>query len=161
MSRSGYSDDWPDDNSGWLYRGAVKSAFQGRRGQAFLKEMIAALDAMPVKELVASELEHDGAVCALGAVGKVRGVDMSKLDPEDAEGVAAAFGIACAMAREIVFENDDDLGFRTETPAQRYQRMRRWIESEIKADGILPTHRDDGSSAQTVVSPNPPSGEKS
>lgn len=133
MSRSGYTDDCPDDNSGHLYRGAVASAFKGRRGQAFLKEMLAALDAMPVKELVDSELEHEGAVCALGAVGKARGFDMSKIDPEDAKTVADTFGIACALACEIVFENDDDFGFRVETPAQRYQRMRRWIESEIRS----------------------------
>lgn len=131
MSRSGYTDDWPDDNSGWLYRGAVKSAFKGRRGQAFLKEMLAELDTMPVKELIVGELQDGDRVCAIGAVGRARGLDMAKLDPEDSEGVAAKFGIAAAMARELVFENDDDLGFRTETPAQRYQRMRAWVASQI------------------------------
>jgi len=131
MSRSGYTEDWPDNNAGWLYRGAVKSAFQGRRGQAFLKEMLAALDAMPVKELVAHELEQrNGAVCAIGAVGRARGMDMSKIDPEDPDTVAGTFGIARAMACELVFENDEVRG--NETPAQRFARMRNWIESEIK-----------------------------
>ena len=134
MSRSGYTDDWYEDNSGWLYRGAVKSAFQGRRGQAFLKEMLAALDAMPVKELIAHELEQEGAVCAIGAVGRARGVDMSKLDPEDPDTVAGTFGIARAMACELVYENDGEHRFTPETPTERYQRMRRWIESEIKID---------------------------
>lgn len=134
MSRSGYSDDW-DDGNGWLYRRAVDNALAGRRGQAFLKEMLAALDALPEKKLIEGELEHSGAVCAIGAVGKARGVDMSRLDPEDADGVAAKFGIAPAMAREIVHENDDDLCWRfpTETPEQRFDRMRKWIVSNIKS----------------------------
>src|SRR6266700_2117682 len=87
MSRSGYTDDWPEDNSGGLYRGAVKSAIKGRRGQAFLKEMLADLDAMPIKELIAGDLGHGGSVCAIGAVARARGIDMTKLDSEDAEGV--------------------------------------------------------------------------
>lgn len=130
MSRSGYSEDW-DDNTGWLYRGAVKRALQGRRGQAFLKEMLTALDALPVKELVAWELEKDGSVCAIGAVGKARGIDMAKLNPEDADTVSGTFGIAPAMAREIAYENDE-ANYKPETPAERYQRVRLWIESEIK-----------------------------
>ncbi len=132
MSRSGYDENiWEGDNRGWLYRGAVKSAFQGRRGQAFLKEMLATFEAMPVKELVAWELEKDGAVCALGAVGLSRNIDMSQLDPEDADTIAGIFGIARAMACEIVYENDE-AGREKETPADRYLRIRRWIKSEIK-----------------------------
>jgi hypothetical protein len=133
MSRSGYTDDCPMDNSGWLYRGAVKSAIQGRRGQAFLNEMLRALDAMPEQKLIAHELEKDGAVCAIGAVGKARSLDMSKLDPEDAYILAETFGIAPALARELVFENDDDFGFRArEAPEARFQRMRTWIVENIK-----------------------------
>jgi len=135
MSRSGYSEvcDW-DDNSVWLYRGAVASAIRGRRGQSFLKEMLAALDALPEKKLIAGELESNGAVCAIGSVGKARGVDMSGIDPEDTEKVASTFGIAEALAREIVFTNDDDFFYSTETPKTRYARMRRWIENHISKD---------------------------
>lgn len=136
MSRSGYTEDFDcGDNTGWLYRGAVESAIRGRRGQAFLKELLAAMDALPEPKLINGELvTKDGAVCAIGSVGRKRGIDMSELDPEDAEGVAGAFGIAPALAREIVFENDDE--FRliagNETPTQRFDRMRRWVESNIR-----------------------------
>lgn len=44
MSRSGYNDDC----DGWAlirWRGAVNSAINGKRGQAFLRELVAALDA--------------------------------------------------------------------------------------------------------------------
>jgi hypothetical protein len=133
MSRSGYVDDWDGDD--WQYalcRGRVVRAFQGKRGQAFLKEMLATLDAMPEKRLIADDLETaDGAVCAIGSVGKARGVDMSKLDPEDADGVAAAFGIAPSMAREIVWTNDEG-GDLKETPEERFARIRKWVASEIR-----------------------------
>jgi hypothetical protein len=107
-------------------------AFRGKRGQSFLKDLLAALDAMPEKRLIAHELETaEGAVCAIGSVGKARGIDMTKLDPEDAEGVAATFGIAPSMAREIVYENDEGGGHK-ETPEQRFERIRAWIVKEIR-----------------------------
>ena len=62
MSRSGYSEDC----DGWAlvrWRGAVKSAIRGQRGQAFLRELLAALDAIPDKRLIAEELvDAQGAV---------------------------------------------------------------------------------------------------
>ena len=133
MGRSGYSEDYDDDGAGWLYRGAVASAICGRRGQAFLKEMLAALDALPEKKLIAGDLVRDGAACAIGAVALKRGVDVSNLDPEDAEAIAKTFGIAPAMAREIEFENDDDFSYvGKETDEQRFERVRKWIVSQIR-----------------------------
>ena len=130
MGRSGYTDDCdgPELN---LWRGAVESAIRGRRGQAFLKEMLAALDALERKELISDALEADGAVCALGAVGKARGMDLSRL-PYDAEEVAKAFGISGALAKEIMFENDEDFTYsRDLTSGDRFARIRRWVESLI------------------------------
>ena len=133
MSRAGYN-EVDGDYTEWnliCWRGAVTSAIKGKRGQTFLREMLAALDAMPVKRLIAADLERDGEVCAIGAVGKARGVDMSKLDPEDSGPVADTFGIAAAMAREIVYTNDEG-SWNPETPEARYERMRRWVASQIK-----------------------------
>lgn len=135
MNRSGYDEDYGCDDPLALvrYRQAVAKALKGKRGQAFLKEMLTAMDAMPEKQLVESELETPtGAVCAIGSVGKKRGVDMTKLDPEDAAGVAATFGIAESMAREIVFENDGAWAYWNETPEQRFARMRNWIVGNLK-----------------------------
>lgn len=131
MSRSGYSEDYdgPELN---LWRGAVASAIRGRKGQAFLKEMLAALDKLETKRLIAGELVDGGEVCAIGAVGAARGIDMDGIDPEDRDRVARAFGIAPAMAAEIVFENDEAGSyFRDETPEARYVRMRKWVEAAI------------------------------
>lgn len=130
MSRSGYIDDEGD----WyaiMYRGTVKSALRGKRGQAFLHEMLAAMDALTAPRLIANELVQEGEACAIGTVAMRRGIDVTELDPEDYERVAATFGIAKAMAREIAYENDEAYYGPPETPEQRFQRVRAWIVSQI------------------------------
>jgi len=97
-----------------------------------LREMAEALDAMPVKELISGELESYGQYCALGVVGKARGLtmDMANIDPEDYSLVAKTFGIATALAQEIMYENDES--WDSETPAGRWTRMRQWVKEQIK-----------------------------
>jgi len=104
---------------------------RGKRGQAFLRELLDALDALPHKRLIAEELQTDGEVCALGAVGARRGVNMAQVDPEDREAVAETFGIAEAMAAEIMAENDEG-GWGRETPEQRFARVRSWVVRQIR-----------------------------
>lgn len=139
MSRSGYSDDC----DGWAlirWRGAVASAIRGKRGQAFLREVLAALDAIEDKRLIFGELvDADGEFCALGAVGHCRGIDLKAIDYEDREAVAKAFGIPEALAAEIMFENDDDFWFSSgKEPEHRWRHMRNWVAKQIK-DPALPT----------------------
>lgn len=142
MSRAGYSDDC----DGWdliRWRGAVKSAIRGKRGQAFLREMLAALDALPEKRLVEEDLVRpSGEVCALGAVAISRGLDVTEVDPEDRERVAERFGIAGALAAEIAYENDECGHWHSgrghsETPEERFNRMREWVVAAlgVKIDG--------------------------
>lgn len=131
MSRSGYSDDCEDNWANICWRGAVASAMKGARGQAFLNELIVALDALPEKKLIKDDLEAEGAVCAIGAVGKARGIDMTKLDPHESGQVAGAFGIAPAMAQEIVYMNDE--WFWKQTPEERFDAMRKWAKDEVWA----------------------------
>lgn len=109
MSRSGYCDDFGDDDPLALgrYRAQVNSAIRGRRGQALLRELLAALDAMPDKRLVAGELEADGQFCALGVVGQARGMNLAAIDTYDVESLGPKFNIAEQLAREIMWVNDD------------------------------------------------------
>lgn len=109
MSRHGYNDYYCDDIWATIrWSGAVKSAIRGRRGQALLRRMAKALDAMPEKRLIAEDIvREDGACCALGAVAKAEGIDVQDLCPDDAQRVAKTFGIAESLAREIVWQNDD------------------------------------------------------
>lgn len=132
MSRSGYSDDGGD----WAtirWRGQVASATRGRRGQVMLRDLLDALDAMPVKRLIKNDLQADGEVCAIGALGLKRGLDMTEIDPEVPEEVAEAFDIARPLACEIVYENDEAT-WDDETPEERWVRMRKWVAAQIRTD---------------------------
>jgi hypothetical protein len=147
MSRSGYTDEPGSEWDAICWRGQVASAIRGKRGQAFLRELIEALDAMPVKALIKNDLIRDTVeidpfgggyipddapkVCALGSVGIGRGLNMEALDPEDYDSVADAFRIAPRLAQEIAFQNDDAAWHAT--PAERWQRMRDWAASRLKA----------------------------
>lgn len=142
MSRSGYSDDCEDPLAAGRWRAAVKSAINGRRGQAFLRELAVAMDAMPVKELITEELVDDnGGCCTMGVVCKARGIDVTNYNPDEPEVVSSLIGIAPAMAQEIAYENDE-CGFvynsgrpRDETPAERWTRMRNWVAKNLVEAG--------------------------
>jgi hypothetical protein len=132
MSRSGYVDDLPDNDLA-LYRGRVANAIKGKRGQSFLRELAALMDAMPLKELIEGELVNsNGECCALGVVCKARNLDADSVDYEDPEAVGALVGISSVMAAEIEYENDEGITYRVETPSQRWIRMRAWIAKQIK-----------------------------
>ena len=138
MSRSGYSDEC-DDNWGIIrWRGVIASATRGKRGQTFFRDLLAALDAMPAKRLIVNDLIREDStgfedVCALGALGKARGIDLNELDPEDPDHVASYFDIATPLAREVVHENDEG-GWYPETPEARWMRIRTWVASQIKQE---------------------------
>ena len=135
MNRSGYTDDCDDDpleHGRW--RAQVASAIRGKRGQAFLRELAAAMDAMPVKELIEGELiDADGACCTLGVVCQSRGLDVTGWDVEDANRIARELGIAEQLVREIENENDESWWsyYDNNTPERRWRRMRAWVESKI------------------------------
>lgn len=131
MSRSGYSEDC----DGWKlirWRGAVASAIRGRRGQAFLRELVAALDALPAPRLIAEALrQEDGEVCAIGAVGLSRGIDLQGFDPEDYAAIARGINLSSALTQEIEWINDD-AGSSRETPEDRFTRVRAWAVAQLK-----------------------------
>jgi hypothetical protein len=134
MTRSNYDEDYEFDWRQIMWRGAVLRAIRGGRGQAFLREMLTALDAMPEKKLIADELANENGACAIGSVGQARGIDMAPLDPEDPKVVAATFGIAPALVREITYINDE-AGPYTESPEARWRRVRAWVERQLKREG--------------------------
>jgi hypothetical protein len=147
MSRSGYCDDYGDDDPLALgrYRAQVNSAIRGKRGQALLRELLAALDAMPVKELVAGELEADGQFCALGVVGQARGLNLASIDTYDVESLAPQFNIAEQLAREIMWVNDEHVS------------STKWVEIEI-CGPVRPYYPDWGKHRQSVNVPNEHAG---
>lgn len=140
MSRSGYTDDcWGFDLI--MYRGAVDKAIAGKDGQAFLMEMIEAMDALEKKELVPNSFVSGDGVCALGSVALRRGLDTSKIDVENDDvswKAADLFKISPKLAAEIMYMNDERGGryvgneWRAEDPAQRWARIREWAVSCLK-----------------------------
>lgn len=170
MSRSGYTDDYGDDDPLALgrWRQAVKRSIEGKRGQALLRELLEALDAMEDKRLFSGSFATaDGEFCTLGVLGAKRGTPMDDLgDAEDCEAdrVGQRFGIAHAMAAEIMHLNDEhisdtkfidveicgpvrphwpDWGKHRKTvcvnddeaPAKRWKYMRDWTVKQIKQGG--------------------------
>lgn len=171
MSRSGYTDDDGDDPlAHGRWRAAVRSSLQGKRGQALLKELADALDAMPDKRLYpGSFATAEGEFCTLGVLGAKRGTKMDDLGDEDdcdPGFVANRFGIAPAMAAEIMYMNDEyavdvwkwvdveicgpmppyhfqPYGHKKHHrsvrvpndnhPQERWQRMRDWVATNLKA----------------------------
>lgn len=130
VSRSGYSEDL--DNWQLIkWRGMVASSTRGRRGQQFFADLLAALEAMPEKVLIADKLEKEGAVCAIGSLGRARGIDMQEIDPDDPGQVSHAFNIAECLAQEVVYMNDECISGHRETPEQRWTRMHKWVKSQI------------------------------
>lgn len=142
MSRSGYSDDYDDEGTGGLWRGAVKRATEGRRGQVLLRDLLEALDAMPEKRLYRGNFATaEGQYCTLGVLGAKRGTKMDDLGSEedydcDTGLVGKRFGIARALAAEIMYENDEGAAYwEKETPEKRWQRIRAWVASQLLAEG--------------------------
>lgn len=161
MSRSGLTEDDGEDTLAFgRWRGAVKSAINGKRGQAFLRELLEALDAMPEKILVAGELQaEDGCHCTLGVIGNKRGLDVANMDIDDYEGIAASLDVNAKIAQEIMWENDEAFSEREwveveicgpmlrperhvrsvsvikpDAGHQRWLHMRTWVESHLRKE---------------------------
>jgi hypothetical protein len=132
VSRSGYSDDCEGSDLA-MWRGTIASATRGKRGQRFFRDLVAALDAMPVKRLIKNDIETvEGDVCALGALRRKRGVE---LEPDDVcypEILGDKFDIASQLAQETMFVNDE-AGRRVETDEERWIRVRAWAAKQVRA----------------------------
>lgn len=162
MSRSGYYESDRDDP---LAEGRFIAVWnktrKGKRGQQFFRDLVAALDAMPVKELAAGSLQKrndEGRVCALGALCSAKQIDVSDLLDYDDSGddygtveAAARLDISETLARNVVWQNDecgygkrvpipnvlqgdwDGYKYKTlpETPAERWARIRTWAAKQI------------------------------
>ncbi len=112
MSRSGYTDDIDNHWHHIMWRGRVASSIRGKRGQALLRELLAALEAMPNKLLYPNSFATaDGEFCTLGVLGAARGTKMDDLgDAEDGcdeQLVADRFGVAAPLVQEIMYMNDE------------------------------------------------------
>ena len=132
MNRSGYGEgDCSEEEADEWFR-SVADAIRSDAGQAFLRELADALDAMRDKVLIDGHLINaQGDCCALGALCRARGIDTEDMG-SDAECVAERLGAPLPLAAEVVDQND---GYRNEIPDARWHRMRRWVEGRIRKEG--------------------------
>lgn len=83
MSRLGYSEDEEFPGEWALWAANVARSLGSAKGMASLRELEAALVAMPSKRLVANVLAEGGEVCALGALVAVKAPALLAEKPTD------------------------------------------------------------------------------
>jgi hypothetical protein len=134
MSRIGISDDEEFPGQFGLWQGNCQRSIKGRVGQAALRELEAALLALPQKRLIAGELEDsEGEVCALGALKRYKGVAEVKAEPEwEMEEVGVELGMPRLVAWKVVALNDDEFDWRAPiSPEERYEKVLTWVRKQL------------------------------
>lgn len=146
-------DNMDDSNSAspaqWAYR--LRRSVGSKRGQAFLRELLAALDAVPGHRLIGGSMKAEGSnVCALGAYAawremNERGItwrgavrELPRADGDDDEGwlvtcrlVRDRYDVAWTLAYEIAEFNDENAASATDDPADRWRDVRDYVAGLI------------------------------
>lgn len=133
--RLNYSEDEHFPGQFELWQSNCERSLRGRSGQAELRELHAALVALPEKRLIFGSLVDDeGGVCAVGAYARHKGLSLSNFDPEDeTDEVGIEAGMPRLVAWKVVEMND--IQFNSLTPEQRYEKMLSWVESKLIGEG--------------------------
>lgn len=138
------------DNQAALWEANLERSLKGRKGQATLRGLEAALLALPEKRLIADDtISPDGSVCAIAALAQYRGYQGNMTLPaqpdwdnedypdspywdefehqeavEDAMvKIATDLGVPPMVAKAIIYENDDAY---VRTPEDRYRKVLHW-----------------------------------
>ena len=159
--RLNYSDEEDFPGQYELWQANCRRSLRSRAGQRELRELEAALLALPEKRLIHGALQDGtGGMCAIAAYGQRKGVDLSTFDPEyDSDDVGIAGGMPKLVAWKVVERNDvllDDYYVTAEgptkpepgwyrehyenrgvhqrmtyTPEERYQKVLAWVREQI------------------------------
>lgn len=152
MSRIEYCE--PDDAASFLrcyaFDRNMKQAIKGKKGQRILKELEAALLALPDKRLISDGFATpEGDVCAMAALMLSRtlaagasrqdamGIMKKQIDFDPQSGWESISGpsevlkICEPLVWAIVEQNDECCG---KTPEQTYNRVLAWTRSNIKQE---------------------------
>lgn len=132
-----------------LWEHAMRRALAGKRGQAALRELEAALLALPEKRLIAGRVSDGESVCTLGALALKRRTDkgaavadaLASLERDYPEGDDADWlamelgqgelGLRYTLAWEVIAQNDDEYGDRRLSPEERYAAMLAWVRRQL------------------------------
>ena len=153
--RINYCDEEDRPGQFALWDANCRRSLRGKAGQAALRDLEAALLALPEKRLIRDRLEHDGEVCAVGAYARHKGLDLSKFDPEDeSDAVGVEAGMPRLVAWKIIALNDVTLDtvwevadgplnrwdahykgglavVRDMTPEERYEKVLAWVRAQL------------------------------
>lgn len=156
--RISYSDDEDYPGQFNLWQANCRRSLQGKVGQTELRELEAALLALPEKRLIHGALTNDeGDVCAIGAYARHKGVDLSKFDPEyESDDVGIAAGMPRLVAWSVVALNDLQIDgyyryaegpslepyrsysehrgvwtYFEYTPEERYEKVLAWVRGKL------------------------------
>lgn len=147
--RINFSDDEERPGQFALWNANVVRSLKGRAGQVALRELEAALVALPEKRLIRNYLIDDAdGVCAVGCYARAKGLDLKAFDRDyetDAVGVKA--GMPRLVAWEVVAQNDiyneghykdGDGRYVAYTPEERYERVLAWVREQLKSSPEAP-----------------------
>ncbi len=103
----------------------LKRQINGKRGQAFLRELLGALEALPEKALIEGHVSAAGMVCTFGALALKRRTDAG----EQREAVLADLESVVVHLRDEDGDEPED-----------YEPMWEWAERELAAPSHLAWH---------------------
>jgi len=154
--RLNYCDDEDFPGQFMLWQANCHRSVNGKKGQAFLRRVEAALLAMPEKRLIREAIvEADGDVCALGSVAVHEGKEVSPELDYDPEDFGMKLGAPRLVAWRLVEINDiqcdydyltaqgplpinrggfSGAGYSVRvnvTPEERYERVLAWVRSQL------------------------------
>ena len=144
--RVGYSEDEDSVGRFNLWQANCRRSRQGKKGQVALRELEAALLAMPDKRIQKDVfVELSGEACAIGALmmhklvsaGVPREqaiVECAALEPLDTEEHGVRIGLPRLVAWSVAVENDDE--WKNRTAEDRYLHVLAWVRRELSHEQI-------------------------
>lgn len=141
--------EWGDGEGSipWsLWNNALQRHVRGPNGQSWLRQIEAALLALPNQRLIEGAICLDGEVCAVGAVilhkrmtqdGMERDAALADMERQydsdidlcETEQAARAFGMRRTMANALATANDEDCaGLSSES---RYEYILQWVRERM------------------------------
>jgi hypothetical protein len=149
VSRFETEGDWEEQFQSFesalaLWEHNVDASIKGKRGQKVLRELEAALEALPERRLIYGALAtREGDVCAIGALAKAKGVlpvalisrhEYETLGPNEDWTESVDAGKRCGMTGVLAWAvgslNDVDLGHVD--PEARYWAVLKWVRKNLQ-----------------------------
>jgi hypothetical protein len=140
--RIGYSEDEDYPGQFELWQANCRRSLKGRAGQSALRELEAALVALPEKRLIAHKLvSADGEVCAIGALARYKGRDLvAETRSQLAEIGIDHFDDEIEGGGEMEVTCEGPYRWPAEkpktwvdiTPESRYKRVLEWVRRQLQ-----------------------------